>query len=108
MTKDVEFHDFVVERDGDKNLKFNGRIVAAVSSSPDRGRWVELNLYKTKSGSWVCEQIGHSSWQDEVTQHKAAVIPEDNLSEVFDFFGCGWLAKELYEEADIECVQEID
>lgn len=48
-------------RDGDRVLQFNGTLLAK-SSSERRGayRWVEFELYKTESGSYILSRVGVS------------------------------------------------
>lgn len=48
-------------RDGARTLQFNGRILGK-SSSWRKGstRWIEFELYKTESGSYVLSRIGVS------------------------------------------------
>ena len=106
---------FVVRRDGAANLQFRGELVAEASSSPDRarsgfsgntGRWTELALYRTVGGNYVCSQIGRTQWQGE-HDRRDAVVCADAVS-VVEYFGHGWLAKELYAAAGIEDAETID
>lgn len=48
-------------RDGDRTLQFNGSLLAK-SSSERRGsqRWIEFELYRTESGSYVLSRVGVS------------------------------------------------
>jgi hypothetical protein len=48
-------------RDGDRVLQFNGTLLAK-STSERRGayRWIEFELYKTESGSYILSRIGVS------------------------------------------------
>lgn len=48
-------------KDGDRTLQFNGSLLAK-SSSRKRGsvRWIEFELYKTESGSFILSRIGVS------------------------------------------------
>jgi len=104
-----------VRRDGHRDISFTGELIAEVSSSPETarsdysgatGRWAELRLYRTKGGKLVCEQIGRTQWQGEHDRHSGAVC--DNEAGVVEFFGHGWLAKELYKEAEIDAAEEIE
>lgn len=112
--KETAMEEFTVSRDNDRDLRFNGEKIAWASSSPNNahsnysrstGRWTELRLYKTAGGKFVCESIGRTQWQGEHDRRSAKVC--ETVEEVIGFFGSGWLAKELYEEAGIECVEEI-
>jgi hypothetical protein len=48
-------------KDGDRTLQFNG-VLLAKSTSERRGayRWIEFELYQTKSGSYILSRIGVS------------------------------------------------
>lgn len=48
-------------RDGDRELQFNGTLLAR-STSARRGayRWIEFELYRTESGSYVLSRVGVS------------------------------------------------
>ncbi len=106
---------FIVERDGAPDLRFTGELVCSTSSSANNassyysgstGRWRTLKLWKTQSGKFVCQSVGHTQWQGEKTRYSAAVCDDD--SAVMEFFGHGWLAKDLYSEAGIEAVEDLD
>lgn len=105
---------YVLERDNDRAVSFEGELIAEVSSSPNNaspsysrspGRWAELSLYKTKSGKYVCHEVKCTKWQGEADRYRTDVF--ETLDMVTDFFGGGWLAKELYEKAGIEFIEEI-
>jgi hypothetical protein len=116
MTEEMTMTEqYKVQRDGEPALKFKGEIVAEVSSSPGNasssysgqtGRWAELTLYKTTAGRFVCEQIGRTQWQGEHDRYSGCV--SDDTTGVIEFFGHGWLAKDLYDVAGIEAVEDID
>lgn len=48
-------------RDGDRELQFNGTLLAK-STSARRGayRWIEFELYRTESGSFILSRVGVS------------------------------------------------
>ncbi len=97
-----------VERDNAPDLIFEGEKIASATSqdrSRETGRWTILRLYKTKSGKFVCHEIGATQWQGERERNRAGVFELE--SDVVGFFGYGWLAKELYGEAEINAVEEI-
>lgn len=107
---------FTVQRDNARDLSFTGELLAKVSSSPDTamgssysggtGRWQVLSLYRTKSGKFICQRIDKTQWQGERDSYSAAVCGDYN--QVVDFFGGGWLAKDLYEEAGVIAQEEIE
>jgi hypothetical protein len=106
---------FTVKRDNLPDLKFTGDLLAEVSSSSNnaywnysgsKGRWSELALYRTQGGKYVCSQIGLTEWQGEHTRYSGAVC--DDVGQVQEFFGHGWLAKELYAAADLDTAEVIE
>jgi hypothetical protein len=68
-------------RDGDRVLQFNGTLLAK-SSSQRRGayRWIEFELYRTESGSYILSRIGVSLFF-----HGAAcsLVSKYRLNEIF-------------------------
>jgi hypothetical protein len=48
-------------RDGDRTLQFNGTLLAASTSKRrDAFRWIEFELYRTESGSYILSRVGVS------------------------------------------------
>lgn len=48
-------------KDGDRTLQFNGKLLAKSSSKRrDSTRWIEFELYRTESGSYILSRIGVS------------------------------------------------
>ena len=118
-TEDIDLEsdmeEFELDRDNAPNLKFRGEKIASVSSSDNNasgsysgstGRWTTLRLYKTAGGKFVCNTIGHTRWQGEQRRDAASVCATE--AEVIQYFGHGWLAKELYVDAGIEDVESVD
>lgn len=98
-----------VQRDGDSDIRFTGEEVATVSSKQtynDNGRWTVLKLWKTKGGKFICQSIGRTAWQGETDRYSAAIA--ENEAGVIEFFKHGRLAKDLYSEAGIDDVQEVE
>ena len=110
-----ELKSYVVKRDGDRDIKFKGELIAEAWSSSDRasgnysgstGRSTELELYRTAKGKYVCSSIGRTQWQGEHDRYSAMVC--DTVEDVQAFFEHGWLAKELYRSAGIDVAEEIE
>lgn len=106
--------DFTIFRDGEKNLKFMGDLVASSSSSPDssssyysgsNGRWSVMKLYKTQAGKFICQLIGRTQWSGEKDRYSGAVCATE--AEVIEFFGHGDLAKDLYVGAGIDDAESV-
>lgn len=114
--EDSDMETFTIKRDNEPDLRLSGEIIGHAASSANNaagsrysgqtGRWTELTLYKTAGGKYVCEQVGRTQWQGERDRFSGAVC--ETIEEVIEFFGHRWLAKELYAEAGINDVVEID
>ena len=109
-----ELATFTLQRDGAPPLRFKGELLAETRSSPDRGRgdwsgatgrWTELRLYRTKGGKFVCQRINRTQWQGERDSFEAVVCQTEN--DVMEFFGWGWLAKDLYAEAGLDAAEDV-
>jgi hypothetical protein len=114
MTNDDD-QIYRVKRDNEPDLAFPGRKRADVRSGGDHsrpnysgstGRWTELALYQTKGGKYICASIGRTQWQGEHDRYTAKVC--DTEAAVIEFFGHGWLAKRLYDEAGIDPAEAIE
>lgn len=107
--------NITIYRSNARNIRFIGEKIASVSSSPNNacsnysgatGYWTSLRLYQTASGVIVCEKIEHTQWIGEKDHYSGKVCK--NVEEVIDFFGYGWLAKDLYDESEIDAYIKID
>jgi len=72
-------------KDGDRTLQFNGTLLAK-STSERRGanRWIEFELYKTESGSYILSRIGvslmfHGAACSLVSKYKLTEAPAHDL-----------------------------
>lgn len=108
--EDETMETITLERDDDRDVRFAGERVAEVSShhyeGPRNTRWTELTLYRTTGGKWVCQEVGVTCWQGEHDRH--AVHIADSEEALIRQLGTGWLAKALYANAGIECVEEVE
>jgi len=110
-----EYTPITVERDDAPDIEFLGVKIASSASSGDHshpdfsgstGRRTIIRLYRTKGGKFVCERIERSNWVGERDHYEAHIC--DKPSEIFEFFGHGWLAKSLYAEAGISATVEVE
>lgn len=115
LNTDTDMDKITVKNDNAPDIRFTGELMARVKSSPaqahpsysnNTGRWTELELYKTQTGKFVCLEIGCTQWQGEHNRYNAKVC--DSVEEVTQFFGHGWLAKELYEKANLDTAIDLD
>lgn len=73
-------------RDGDRTLKFNGKLLAkSTSERPLAFRWIEFELYKTESGSYVLSRVGvslvfHGAACPMVKKYKLTEISANHLN----------------------------
>jgi hypothetical protein len=103
MTEDME--RFRVRQDNGPDLRFVGELIADVQSEEKVGRSRRMKLWRTKGGRYVCQDIGITYWVNEVDRYQAQVCETE--AEVIAFYGQGWLAKRLYEEAEIDNSVEV-
>jgi hypothetical protein len=72
-------------KDGDRTLQFNGTLLAK-STSERRGayRWIEFELYKTESGSYILSRVGvsliyHGAACSIVSKYRLNEFPSHDL-----------------------------
>lgn len=109
LTEGDDMETITVQRDNDADLRFTGEELASASSKStynDNGRWTVLKLFKTASGKFICQSIGRTQHQGESDRYSATVATDD--AGIIAFFGHGRVAKELYSEAGIDDVKEIE
>ena len=106
--EDSDMETFTIEVDNEPSIRFTGELLATASSKDNDsvGRWTELRLYRTQGGKHICYQVGRTQWEGERDRFDAKVC--DSIEEVKEYFGHKWLAKELYADAGIEDVVEVD
>lgn len=101
--------EITIEVSDQPNFKFEGCLIACEGSTGDRssmyysghtGRWDEYYLYKTKSNKYICQHTERTDWAKE--RDKTRAIYCTSIEKVIQFFGHGWLAKELYYTAGID------
>jgi hypothetical protein len=76
----------------------------AYNFSRHLGRWIELALYRTEGGTYVCHEIRHSRRTGERDRSSRAEAVGTNGA-VVAFFKQTVLAKRLYAEAGIANVR---
>ncbi|MGB1109693.1 MAG: hypothetical protein ACPG4N_05025 [Gammaproteobacteria bacterium] len=103
-------NQFTVRRDDGPDLRFDGEILAGVSNRWDgehrQDPWIELKLYKTRGGQYVCERIDMSQRDPDSIRRAAQVV--DSPHSVMGFFGYGELAHELYVSAGLVSVENVE
>lgn len=102
-----------VRRNNDRSLCFEGDRLAHATSSKvqtanmssngsrgPRGRWTEINLYRSNGGKYVCERIDYIRDLKLLESSCGAVC--DTFEQAFEFFSRHELAEKPYEAVDIE------
>jgi hypothetical protein len=101
--------DFSLPLDDAPDLVFSGELIARVTSSPEPradnfsrhlGRWMELALYRTTAGTYVCVEVRCSKRTGERDRLRRAVTAATERA-VVGFFKQTSLAKRLYAAAGI-------
>jgi len=100
--------EFVLERQGEPDLRFNGELLAEASSRLDESqeRWAELYAYRSNGGKLVGRSVGRSVKPGEIDLADCAVF--ENEVELMQWFGNGRLAKGLYRTMGLESVEDIE
>ena len=108
VSTDNDYESITILRDNDKDIRFDGVLLAEVSSkdfNPGIKRYTVLALYRTRAGAHICEQVGCSDIDGEVERCSAHIA--DTIDDVLAYFGNGWLAKELYAVAGISAITHV-
>lgn len=99
-----------LENDNARDVRFSGEKIAAVSSisssGPSNTRWTELDLYRSAGGKIICHEIGRTRWDGESDRCAVHICNDD--AALVEALGMGWLAKELYDEADIDHAEDVE
>lgn len=89
------------------DIRFTGTKVGSAVSTNDsasasghEGTWMELTLYWSLKGKYICHQVERKRGGSDLRHASGKVC--DKLDEVQAFFGQTWLAKELYRDAGID------
>jgi len=115
---ETEHEQMSVERDGKRNLSFQGVLIAEEDNRWIAGRegtrWDEYALYRTKGGGFVLAHTYRTLWQGELSSHEAwigdtaeAVLDQakylDGDQEVYP-----QTIKELAEKAGVDLSEHLD
>ncbi len=101
--------EIIVMRDGQKDLKFKGELLASASdrwiAGREQTRWTEIAVYKTESGKYVIAWESITLWQGELNGYHAKVceLAPEVIAELMtdDAEGVAYfsdLAKEVLDE----------
>ena len=60
----------------DQFLEFDGELLGSSSSSSDKPRWMDVNIYGAASGRYVVQKIGRTSLAGERDYYSAHVVDD--------------------------------
>ncbi len=104
-----ELKTYTLTRDGMKDLRFKGEVLAEVSDhhyqGPRNTRWTVIKVYRTEAGAYVVGVVHRTLWENEADRYHAVVCekPADVYQAMQDHFPdyLPDLAKEALCEADL-------
>lgn len=87
------------------DIEFVGELLGSADSRTDvyKTRWVELQLYKSEKGGFVCAQIGRTTIPGEQDRWKVELV--NSLEKALEFFGPGYVTKVLMSRAGVSTVK---
>jgi hypothetical protein len=101
-----EFTRYMVRREGQPDLEFQGKLIAQVHSLPINRRQHALEVYETSSGKFVGVKAGLSWWPGE--RARIDVKVGTSKQELVELFGYSYIAKALYEQLDLSTAEVVD
>lgn len=103
----MKIHSLIMS-DG-TTIELEAELLATVSSKgvdDSAMRWTELALYKSSASTYACYQVGMTTQEGEENYYRVKIV--HTIQEVVEEFGYGWLAKRLYEMAEITHAHLLD
>ena len=105
--------EIIIERDGQKDLKFKGKKLASASgrwvAGQEQTRWTEIAVYETESGRYVVTRNHYTLWQGEENSYGAEICEtqEQVMTELMgDDLDGGYILSDLAKEVLNELAQE--
>ena len=100
--------EYIVRRDGNKDLKFKGEVLADVSNQwvagQNQTRWKEVSIYKTESGKYVVSVIHRTCWEGEADSFQAHVC--ETAEDVYRCLAVDDMGEELLSTLAKEALEE--
>jgi hypothetical protein len=100
--------EFVVVRENQRDLKFEGRRLGSVTDASEHDRMITLELYLTRGGKWVAVHELSAADDQQESLKRVEVMEASDEQSLFAFFGQDEYAKRLYHQAGIDFVEFID
>lgn len=104
----MEMRLIQLERENLPMLEFYGAVLAQCTDKPltDQGlNWTVSTIYLSIQGKFVCQSVIQKFNTSERNRYITQVV--DDEAGVIEFFGQGWMAKELYKKAGIRNVETL-
>jgi hypothetical protein len=103
--------NFVLKRDGERNLSFTGQLIADYSDKGyNSSRWTDYRLYQTVGGKYIFESEYITLWQGEQDGHSAIVF--DNIARLVKFlednYGMSDMVKEFAVSLGVDLSEKVD
>ena len=94
------YAEYVIERPGEPNLRFKGKLVAGARSSMRGGRQFAYEVFQTAAGTFVGLSWGLSAWPGESTRVRSLVTKDAN--QLVSLFGHNPVAKAVYRQLGVD------
>lgn len=96
---------FILPNQWGPDIEFVGELLGSADSKTDvyKTRWIELQLYRTEKGKFVCAKIGRTTIFGEQDRWTVGFV--NNLDEALDFFGPGYVTKVLMSRAGVSTLK---
>jgi len=106
---------YILERDGERDIQFNGVKLAGIESesrqNEQRQRWTSIDIYRSEGDKLIAHVTGHTSHAKEYNRYKAFICNTDEeLVRALKQDNGGWLgslSKDVLLDAGISFVEEI-
>ena len=106
--EDTTMETITLTNDNAADVRFTGQQIASASLKDPYNigiRWT-VRLYRTKGGTFICQEECITQWDGDRDRSKVTVCKTE--AEVIATLGHGRMAKEIYDEAGIEAVVDVD
>lgn len=103
-----------VERDGERPIRFAGKLIAKASSrehsGPQNTRWTEIRIYRTARGKYVVAIVDRTIWQGETDRHSAHICAshEEVIAALTQDGYLSRVAKAAMEQAGVDIAEIVD
>lgn len=98
---------FTLPRESQRDLRFQGWLIADESPlNPHEQPEQNGRLYLTQSGKLIF-WLRQTNFAHNIPDNTYTVYISHSVDELITTMGTGWLAKQIYEIAGVDCVEEV-